>query len=102
MWQLSFSLDADLSRQAQRHHRRRFHKQEYNDFAAESARSIWFHRQRLRGQNAAGGLGQRIGSCGFLIGIPDTSAIAYGNADKYFRETGVLAYFTDDWRVCRS
>ncbi|MGH9605907.1 MAG: carboxypeptidase regulatory-like domain-containing protein [Terracidiphilus sp.] len=35
----------------------------------------------------------------FLVGIPDTSAVAYGNADKYFREPVYDAYFTDDWRV---
>ena len=36
---------------------------------------------------------------GFLIGIPDTSAIAYGNADKYFRSWFDDAYITDDWRL---
>jgi hypothetical protein len=35
----------------------------------------------------------------FLLGIPDTSAIAFGNADKYFRESVYDAYFTDDWRM---
>ena len=35
----------------------------------------------------------------FLIGIPDTSAIAYGNADKYLREAVYDAYVTDDWRI---
>jgi hypothetical protein len=31
--------------------------------------------------------------------VPDTSAIAFGNADKYFRDPTYSAYFTDDWRV---
>jgi hypothetical protein len=35
----------------------------------------------------------------FLLGIPDASSIAFGNADKYFRESVYDAYFTDDWRV---
>jgi trimeric autotransporter adhesin len=35
----------------------------------------------------------------FLLGIPDTSSIAFGNADKYFRESVYDAYFTDDWRM---
>ena len=35
----------------------------------------------------------------FLLGIPDTSAIAYGNADKYFRESVFDEYVTDDWRI---
>ncbi|MBI2149118.1 MAG: TonB-dependent receptor, partial [Acidobacteria bacterium] len=36
---------------------------------------------------------------GFLLGAPDTSSIAFGNADKYFRQTHYDAYITDDWRV---
>lgn len=35
----------------------------------------------------------------FLLGTPDASSIAFGNADKYFRESGYDAYFTDDWRI---
>jgi hypothetical protein len=35
----------------------------------------------------------------FLLGIPSTSQIAYGNADKYLRGFSYDAYFTDDWRV---
>jgi hypothetical protein len=35
----------------------------------------------------------------FLKGIPDTSAIAYGNADKYLRQSVYDAYLTDDWRL---
>jgi hypothetical protein len=35
----------------------------------------------------------------FLLGVPDTSSIAYGNADKYYRSGMYDAYFTDDWRV---
>jgi hypothetical protein len=34
----------------------------------------------------------------FLLGIPDTSSIAYGNADKYLRQTEYALYFDDDWR----
>lgn len=39
---------------------------------------------------------------GFLLGVPDTSSIAYGNADKYFRFANYSAYVTDDWRVSPS
>ncbi len=35
----------------------------------------------------------------FLLGVPDTSSIAFGNADKYFRSSAYDAYFTDDWRI---
>lgn len=36
---------------------------------------------------------------GFLLGIPDTSSIAFGNADKYFRANTMDAYFSDAWRL---
>ena len=36
---------------------------------------------------------------GFLLGIPDASKIAFGNADKYFRSNSSDLYFTDDWRM---
>src|SRR5207249_3790993 len=39
---------------------------------------------------------------GFLLGIPDTSSIAFGNADKYFRQNFFSAFFADDWRVSGS
>jgi hypothetical protein len=35
----------------------------------------------------------------FLLGIPDASAIAYGNADKYLRQTVYDAFGDDDWRI---
>jgi hypothetical protein len=35
----------------------------------------------------------------FLSGKPDTSQIAYGNADKYFRQSVYDLYATDDWRL---
>jgi len=35
----------------------------------------------------------------FLLGIPDTSNIAYGNADKYLRQSIYDAYLSDDFRV---
>jgi hypothetical protein len=35
----------------------------------------------------------------FLAGIPDTSSIAFGNADKYLRARTHEAFLNDDWRV---
>jgi hypothetical protein len=35
----------------------------------------------------------------FLLGAPDTAAIAFGNADKRFRAPALNAYVTDDWRL---
>src|SRR5262249_32459872 len=36
---------------------------------------------------------------GFLLGIPDASSIAFGNADKYLREHFYDGFLTDDWRI---
>jgi hypothetical protein len=48
--------------------------------------------------------GARTGSdfAGFLLGIPDTASIAFGNADKYFRQKFYSAFVTDDWRMSGS
>ena len=35
----------------------------------------------------------------FLTGVPDASQVAFGNADKYFRESVSDLFVTDDWRV---
>lgn len=35
----------------------------------------------------------------FLLGIPDTSTLAYGNADKYFRQSVMSLFLKDDWRM---
>jgi hypothetical protein len=35
---------------------------------------------------------------GFLLGVPDASSIAFGNADKYLRTSSYDGYISDDWR----
>ena len=35
----------------------------------------------------------------FLLGVPDTSSIAFGNADKYFRDSVYDAFVADDLRL---
>jgi hypothetical protein len=35
----------------------------------------------------------------FLLGLPDTSALRYGNSDLYFRTHAYDVYATDDWRI---
>jgi len=35
----------------------------------------------------------------FLLGRPNTSSIAFGNADKYFRQSFYDGYGADDWRM---
>jgi hypothetical protein len=38
----------------------------------------------------------------FLLGIPQTSSIAYGNAEKFLRGFSYDAFLSDDWRVSPS
>jgi hypothetical protein len=74
-------------------------KQEYNDFFEQDPRGAFtFTGAATAG---AGSSGAATGSdlADFLIGVPDIGAIAFGNADKYFREPVYDAYFSDDWRV---
>jgi hypothetical protein len=35
----------------------------------------------------------------FLEGVPTTSSIAYGNADKYYRTSWLDGFVNDDWRI---
>ena len=77
-----------------------FRKQNYNyDYEQNPRGSFSFTGAATSGTSCA-----VAGTCGsdladFLIGVPDTSSIAFGNAGKYFREPVYDAYFTDDWRV---
>ena len=50
---------------------------------------------------ATSGNGTTTGSdlADFLLGLPDTSALAYGNADKYLRQKVYDLYVNEDWRV---
>ena len=87
---------------AQFHLRRRHpaHR-EQRVLAAERARQLRFYG---RGDAADWSTEWPVPGTGsdfadFLLGIPDTSSIAFGNADKYFRSTNYDLYFTDDWRV---
>gem|GEM_PF-299309 len=75
-----------------------FRKQQYNDFFEQNPRGAFgFTGAATEGPASGSASGSDLAD--FLIGVPDTSAIAFGNADKYFREPVYSAYFTDDWRV---
>ncbi len=64
-------------------------KQQYNDDFQQDPRGSFTFTGAATGSDFAD----------FLIGVPDTTSIAFGNADKYFRQTVYDAYATDDWRV---
>ncbi len=76
-----------------------FRYQQYNDLFEQNPRGAFTFTgvaTEAPGSNSA-----ITGSdlADFLIGVPDTSAIAYGNAGKYFRQPVFDAYATDDWRI---
>jgi hypothetical protein len=56
-------------------------------------------QQDARGNFTFTGAAAGSDFAGFLFGIPDTSSIAYGNADKYFRSNAWATYISDDWRA---
>jgi trimeric autotransporter adhesin len=66
-----------------------FRRQEFNNLSQEDPRGTFKFTGAATGNDFAG----------FLLGIPDTSQIAYGNADKYFRASLWDAFVADDWRI---
>jgi trimeric autotransporter adhesin len=76
-----------------------FRKQEYNDFYQQDPRGIFGFTGAATQGTTATTANNGSDLADFLIGIPDTSSLAYGNADKYFRQPVYDAYATDDWRV---
>jgi outer membrane receptor protein involved in Fe transport len=66
-----------------------FRRQEFNYLAQTNPRGVFSFTGAASGSDLAD----------FLLGIPDASSIAFGNADKYFRQSAYDAYFDDDWKV---
>ena len=76
-----------------------FRRQEFNYLSQQNPRgSFAFTGAATQGMATTGGTS---GSdfADFLIGLPDTSSIAFGNADKYLRQNVYDAFITDDWRI---
>ncbi len=74
-------------------------KQQFNDLFQQDPRGTFtFTGAATR---APGTAMETSGSdlADFLLGVPDTSSIAFGNADKYLRQPVYDAYATDDWRA---
>ena len=81
-----------------------FRRQEFNEYGQQNPRGTFVFTgaaTQQGGSSSSGGASTTTGSdlADFLLGIPDTSAISFGNADKYFRQSVYDLYFTDDWRL---
>jgi hypothetical protein len=78
-----------------------FRRQEYNQYQQENPRGAFAFTGAATRAGGSTSTDAASGSdlADFLLGIPDTSAIAFGNPDKYFRQSVYDLFFTDDWRL---
>jgi len=75
-----------------------FRRQQFNYRSQQDPRGTFtFTGAATRGTGSGAVTGSDLAD--FFLGVPDASSIAFGNADKYFRESVYDAYVTDDWRV---
>jgi hypothetical protein len=79
-----------------------FRRQQFNYLSQQDPRGMFTFTGAATEGSANGATIGGDDFADFLLGIPDTSSIAFGNADKYFRESVYDAYFTDDWRISPS
>lgn len=76
-----------------------FRKQQYNDLYQQNPRGGFVFTGAATQGTSTNGTITGSDLADFLIGIPDTSSIAYGNPDKYFRQPVYDGYVQDDWRI---
>ena len=78
-----------------------FRWQEFNYLAQQNPRGAFTFTGAATAATPSGSGGAASGSdiADFLLGVPDTSSIAFGNADKYFRESAYDVYVNDDYRI---
>ncbi len=76
-------------------------RQEFNTLAQQNPRGSFTFTGAATQATANGVAVPGTGSdfADFLLGVPDTASLAFGNADKYFRANFDDAYLQDDWRI---
>jgi Carboxypeptidase regulatory-like domain len=72
-----------------------FRRQQFNVLSQQDPRGTF----TFTGAATQGASGGGYDLADFLLGIPDTSSIAFGNADKYFRESVYDAYLDDNYHM---
>jgi len=78
-----------------------FRRQQFNYLTQQNARGSFTFTGAATEVSANGSPVPGTGSdfADFLLGVPDACSIAFGNADKYFRDSASDAFVSDDWRV---
>ena len=78
-----------------------YRRQEFNQLAQQNPRGAFTFTGAATSEIVNGVAVPGTGSdfADFLLGIPDTSSLAFGNADKYFRSSMADAFVNDDWRI---
>ena len=76
-----------------------FRKQQFNDLFQQDPRGAFAFTGAATQGMANGVATGGSDFADFLIGLPDASSIAFGNADKYLRQSVYDAYASDDWHV---
>jgi hypothetical protein len=79
-----------------------FRWQQFNTYSQSNPRGVFTFNGALTQQKGLdGSLVPNTGYdfADFLLGVPDQSSIAFGNADKYFRSKSPDLFIKDDWKV---
>jgi len=82
-----------------------FRWQQFNTIGQNNPRGTFsFNGDYTQATSTVNGVSSLVPSTGFdfadfLLGTPDQSAIAFGNADKYLRAKQPDLFFQDDWKV---
>lgn len=66
-----------------------FHRLDFNQLSQQNPRGTFVFTGQYTGNALAD----------FLLGYPASSSLAWGNADKYFRENWMDDFVNDDWRI---
>ncbi|MGH9718164.1 MAG: carboxypeptidase regulatory-like domain-containing protein [Candidatus Acidiferrales bacterium] len=76
-----------------------YRRDEFNQLGQQNPRGTFTFTGAATSGGASAGSSSGSDLADFLLGIPDTGAVAFGNADKYFRGPAYDAFVTDNWRA---
>jgi hypothetical protein len=78
-----------------------YRKQQFNQFSDANGRGTYSFNGSVTSMyvNGVAQSGTGLDLADFLLGLPSSSSIRYGNPDKYFRGSGRDFYVNDDWRL---